>query len=99
MGQVRSEQIKNEITQSEAAIQKHQDKIKLLKDELDKIADPALCGKILYPSEKEARKAIKLVNVQIYKYKGAKASKIKSFYYCDICKAYHLTSKIQYGQK
>lgn len=47
------------------------------------------CGKILYPSEKAAHAARKLINRDLVKV-GKKP--MKRAYFCDRCEAWHLTS-------
>lgn len=47
------------------------------------------CGKILYPSEKAAHKARKLINRDLVK-NGKKP--MRRAYFCDRCEAWHLTT-------
>jgi hypothetical protein len=46
------------------------------------------CGKVIFPTRKEAKAAIKLINKQ-----GSRKRKtLTDVYWCDPCSGYHMTS-------
>lgn len=51
------------------------------------------CGKILYPSEKAAHAARKLINRDLLKVGKAP---MRRAYFCDRCEAWHLTTILQW---
>lgn len=51
------------------------------------------CAKKLYPTRKNAKKAINIINKQQKKQGGIHIKKLRAYYFCNKCNGYHLTSK------
>lgn len=86
---LRSDQIKNEIKQCEDIIAKLNTQLTALNEELGKITNENLCGKILYISKEAAGDARELINRDLVK---AGKDILKKTYYCPQCKAWHLAT-------
>lgn len=51
------------------------------------------CKKASYPSKKNAKKAMNIINEQQKNQGGFHLKRLRAYYFCNKCNGFHLTSK------